>query len=45
MAKKKVDKTNDKDALIARKLRAINGKSDAKSQKMAERIIRRNQGV
>ena len=38
MAKKKVDKTNDK-------LRAINGKSDVKSQKMAERIIRRNQGV
>ncbi len=45
MAKKKVDKTNDEDAFIARKLRAINGKSDVKSQKMAERIIRRNQGV
>ncbi len=47
MARKKVEKVsaNDKEAFIARKLRAINGKDDVKAQARAERIIRRNQGA
>lgn len=42
MATKKT-KAKEKELFIARKLRAINTRNDAKAQQMADRIIRRNQ--